>query len=295
MSANDLESGRNSNYVVSMKRARNSSAPPPGFTLIELLVVIAIIAILAAMLLPVLATAKDKGLRTTCIGNQKQLALAMQMYVNDNRDFMAFPNWDGGGGYANYGDVPGWLYTSGPGGIPDPGPGGAYQNDQLTAYKTGLWFGYMSNPKSYLCPVDIRSSTYLKPASQGGRNNRMSSYVMNGAVNGYGEGSSPPISCKLTSIWSTMCWLQWEPDENNLGPGNPGAFEFNDAANFPNDSEGIGRLHSKRGGSVVAIGGHVTFVSRETFRSDCDAPSGNGPGPGGKTYTHWSPFSGNGW
>ncbi len=265
-----------------------------AFTLIELLVVIAIIAILAAMLLPVLASAKDKGLRTNCINNQKQMALAMQMYANDNVDWMAFPNWDGGGTYnGNY--VPGWLYTSTPQGVPDPGPGGVYQNNQLTAYKTGLWFAYTTNPKTYLCPVDIRSSTYLRPASQGGRNNRMSSYVMNGAVNSYGEPSPPPISCKITAPWSPMCWLQWEPDENNLGPGNPGAFDFNDAANFPNDSEGIGRLHSRRGGCVLAIAGHVVFVTREQFRRDCDTPQGAGPGPGGKTYSHWSPSSYNGW
>lgn len=60
-----------------------------GFTLIELLVVIAIIAILAAILFPVFATAREQARKTSCLSNVKQLALANQMYVQDYDETVA--------------------------------------------------------------------------------------------------------------------------------------------------------------------------------------------------------------
>jgi prepilin-type N-terminal cleavage/methylation domain-containing protein len=66
-------------------RKINTRAASQAFTLIELLVVIAIIAILAAMLLPVLGRAKESGKSIACNNNLRQLGLAMQIYVGDNQ------------------------------------------------------------------------------------------------------------------------------------------------------------------------------------------------------------------
>jgi prepilin-type N-terminal cleavage/methylation domain-containing protein len=75
-----------------------------GFTLIELLVVIAMIAILAAMLMPALESARERAGRLSCLGNLRQQALAFHMYSNDYDGFVPFQTdrKAGGGASASY-------------------------------------------------------------------------------------------------------------------------------------------------------------------------------------------------
>ena len=82
---------------------------PRCFTLIELLVVIAIIAILAAMLLPALSKARDSANRTYCMGNERQISLAILQYTTDFNDWFP-PQTSKNKAIVNYtGDIIGWV------------------------------------------------------------------------------------------------------------------------------------------------------------------------------------------
>ncbi|HON08176.1 MAG TPA: DUF1559 domain-containing protein [Verrucomicrobiota bacterium] len=82
------------------KNIKNCEVNEKAFTLIELLVVIAIIAILAALLLPALAKAKEQARSTACKNNMKQICYGIIMYADENRDIMPWAPKDNKDGYS---------------------------------------------------------------------------------------------------------------------------------------------------------------------------------------------------
>ncbi len=137
--------------LLDIVRRHPSSAHRYAFTRVELIVLTLILALLAPMFCATLSLSKKHVGRTCCYNNLRRLALASAMYAHDNLGYMAYPNWGAP-------PWPGWLYTPTNGQPPDPGPGGAYATNEIQAYRTGLWFQYLRDPRNYLCPVDVNHS-----------------------------------------------------------------------------------------------------------------------------------------
>jgi len=219
-----------------------------GFTLVELLVVIAIIAILAALLLPVLSKAKQKAWRSVDLNNLKQLGVSVHLYTADYQDSMPWPNWMSGE-ENTYQE--GWLYAL---------DAAATGSDRFKV-ATGSFWQFLGDQRMYFCPSDDTNSTMFQARGQ-----KISSYVMNGAVCGYTRGLNPPL--KITALPASGVAF-WECANNTMSDN---ANLFNDGSSSPDENV------SARHGTVAIYGafdGSSALMRLDAWKAQADDSNKN--------------------
>jgi prepilin-type N-terminal cleavage/methylation domain-containing protein/prepilin-type processing-associated H-X9-DG protein len=241
--------------------ANRSASKPTGFTLIELLVVIAIIAILAGMLLPALARAKEKGRQTACLSNMRQIGFAVTMYASDFKDYLPY----------------GYAYTW-------PGQRELYWFQDLCR-------PYINSEPVYSCPSARPHGTWTELRPPGTPKPLIKDYIANAQGGAYSEsGKKDWVSANGPFInnWNnpsrSMAEIQDTTGTIAICDGNTNAFEiwrleqvdawynagFGPAyvGNSPdtrNPTMGHVSKRHIRGFNAVFCDGHAEFVKKSTL------------------------------
>jgi type II secretory pathway pseudopilin PulG len=211
-----------------------------GYTLIEILVVTATIVILAVLLLPTLAKAKEKGQQIRCLTNMRQLMLATHLYASDFSNYLPFC----GGSAFPLIHTNCWAYSRDP-------AGNHPEHAQLWPYHKSRGI--------LMCPQENTNAPYFKPRFTPGHQ-AVTSYNFSTSSAGF------PISRDGTNGWNkglglaltlfrVDAVLAWEPFENNLNL-------FDDAAIEPFE---YCTTRHQGGGIVGFYGGGAEYMSYKVF------------------------------
>ena len=205
-----------------------------GFTLVELLVVVAILAILAAMLLPVFARARNRARRTACLSNLRQLSSAMSMYVQDFDEVL-----------------PRWAY---PGAAPC-----------AMVWSQGL-MPYHREINLYFCPAYGRPDPRGSPLEGSPYWGPTHAYLYDLVYASYGYNALYLDATKLAAVdrpTETVLLVDTVfPGQENRSWGYFGA--------FPPSAGGMGVATNRHNGgaNVAFVDGHVKWLPRESLMAD---------------------------
>ena len=230
-----------------------------GFTLIELLVVIAIIAILAAILFPVLANAKERGRQAKCLNNLKQLTLAFQQYVDENDGMTPriapWCTWPL--------DAPNWC--------------GTIDTFGKTDVKRGSLWRYVHGAGVYICPTDVgREANGLDPAKMPRLEDRKAyplSYSLNQEMNQIiiPDGPFRPIKFEAAIAGKSRKVLLFEHESRQKIYNTAGgqiAQGINDGLNLWHfNQDNPDKVHYS-GTTLSYADGHAKWVSFEQLTKD---------------------------
>ena len=241
-----------------MRRRRNSA-----FTLIELLVVIAIIAILAAILFPVFAQAREKARQTACLSNTKQIGLGLAMYVQDYDEifpgimYQVSPPGINGGGNDRIpleSQLDPYIKNAGVWACPSaPGPGNIGINDVYD----GRYSGQNSKAKNYSYLNDIRTREW------GNRDPNNPNDPNTGLVQGWGTPGNSLASIDETS--STLALVEVR------------AYNGNQEA-ATSDNYGVTWGGFFTGCDTYKLAGRAKGMDANIVHSDCRDDYNNKPG-----------------
>jgi prepilin-type N-terminal cleavage/methylation domain-containing protein/prepilin-type processing-associated H-X9-DG protein len=161
-----------------------------GFTLIELLVVIAIIAILAAILLPVLSSAQKRAFQVQCLNNLKELGAGFIIYCGDNGD--AFPSFAS----AHVPRKDDWIYYRYPMTTFSDGSTATVSQSPVVAILGGM---ATTNGSVFRCPMDKDDSGRLAESQSSGNPEYLYSYTATSIAN---DGNAPIHNYGMTGAWN---------------------------------------------------------------------------------------------